>query len=145
MAGGSHLVWDTLPRNKLSSEETKNPNLQEGMRTSNENQVGTSPPKASVFCWPERVPCNLDMESQMTCGGGAVLPSQGGEMRLRSASLPRTWSLSHTCSVKPGSSLQRGAVCSGPRQLCLVKCCLLRSSTFQGLLVLPFSLNHSKV
>lgn len=28
-------------------------------------------------------------------------------MCSRSASLPRTWSLSRTCSVKPGASLQR--------------------------------------
>lgn len=30
------------------------------VRTSNEEEVGTSLPKASVFRWPERVHCNLD-------------------------------------------------------------------------------------
>lgn len=84
------------------------------VKRKNENETPHSPNPASVFCWPEGVHCNLEIERQMACGGGAPLLSQGGEMCLRSASLPCTWSLSHTSSVKPGSSLQRGTVCSGP-------------------------------
>lgn len=49
----------------------------------------------------------------------------GGGTCLRYTSLHRTWSLSHTHALRdPLRPPQRGAVCSRPRRLRLVKCCL---------------------